>query len=152
MIRLLLAAVWLLAASGAARAERCDRPPAYRDAAAENAQTLSTLAWAPFGRPEPGWAIYAPKIASEIRTDCAPETPGFARALARWRRRNHTGAGGAFDAEVFQAMKTGWQQSRPFVVGHACPDPPELTALDAAAPEESDGGKIILLRRPVRAA
>jgi hypothetical protein len=49
-------------------------------------------------------------------------------------------------------MKTGWQAARPFVSGHDCPDPPELTALEAAAPEESDGGKIILLRTRVLAA
>jgi LAS superfamily LD-carboxypeptidase LdcB len=46
-------------------------------------------------------------------------------------------------------MKFGWQGRRPYVAlraGGACPDAPDLANLVAAAPEESDGGKIILLR------
>lgn len=152
MARLLLAAILMLAAAGAARAEGCDGPRAFQDAATRNAASLGALSWAPFGRSETGWAIYAPKVAAEIGTGCAPEAPGFARALARWRRRHKEGSSGVFDAGAFQAMKAEWQAARPFAVDHACPDPPELTALEAAGPEESDGGKIILLRTPVLAA
>ena len=145
----------LLVASASHAAERCDRPLADEDAAARNAASLTTLAWAPFGRPETGWAIYVPKIADELHTDCGPATPGFAHALARWRRRHGLGASGLFDAATFEAMKTRWQEDRPFVAlreAGVCPAAPELTALEAAAPEESDGGKIILLRPAALAA
>jgi hypothetical protein len=145
-----------LTTAGAARAgEPCDRPLAYRDAAAENAASLTTLAIAPFGRPETGWAVYAPKIAEELRATCAPDTPGFARALARWRGRHGLGHAGVLDDATFEVMKTAWQDRRPFVAlrkAGACPDAPDLIALEAAAPEESDGGKIILLRPPALAA
>jgi zinc D-Ala-D-Ala carboxypeptidase len=144
-----------LMTAGAAQAERCERPLAFRRAAERNAASLSSLAAAPFGRPETGWEVYAPKIAVEIGTNCAPDTAGFARALARWRKRHGLADVGVVDADLLQEMKTAWQADRPFVVdhgGHACPDPPELMALEAAAPEESDGGKIILLRARALAA
>jgi zinc D-Ala-D-Ala carboxypeptidase len=145
----------LTAASAAKAAERCGRPLAYREAAAQNAASLTTLAFTPFGRPETGWAIYAPKIAEEIGTACAPDTPGFARALARWRPRHGLGPAGALDVTTFEVMKTGWQDRRPFVALRAqavCPEAPDLIALAAAGPEESDGGKIILLRPAALAA
>jgi D-alanyl-D-alanine carboxypeptidase len=144
-----------LLAPGVAHAERCDRPLAFRSAAASNAASQSSLAIAPFGRAETGWETYAPLIADEIKTDCAPDTPGFARALARWRGRHDLGHGGVMDAAVLLAMKSAWQDRRAFVAGHpaqACPEPPDLAALEAAAPEESDGGKIILLRARAMAA
>ncbi len=151
----LLVLALLLAARAARAAERCDGPLAYRDAAAENAASLASLAFAPFGRPETGWAIYTPKMVEAIRTTCAPDSPGFARALARWRARHGLGRSGVLDDAAFEAMKTAWQDSRPFVTLRktgACPDAPELIALEAAGPEESDGGKIILLRPAALAA
>lgn len=155
-LALLVVALLLTAASGArARAEVCDRPRAYSQAAARNAASLDDLAWSPFGRPENGWAIYGPKIADEIRTGCAPDTPGFARALARWQRVRHQAGAGQLDPATFEAMKSGWQERRPYVAlrnAGACPDAPDLSKLAAAAPEESDGGKIILLRPAALAA
>ncbi|MGH1557071.1 hypothetical protein ACRAWD_03220 [Caulobacter segnis] len=67
--------------------ERCDGTDAPDTAAAVNAASLSTLAWSPFGRPETGWEIYAPRIAAEIGTTCGPGSNGFASALARWQGR-----------------------------------------------------------------
>jgi hypothetical protein len=150
---LLLTALSL--ASTAHAADRCNAPLTYQTAATQNAQSLTTLAFAPFGRPETGWAIYAPGIADELRTDCGPDTPAFARALARWRGRHGLSRSGVFDAATFEAMKSGWQKSRPFVALRGegvCPEAPDLLALEAAAPEESDGGKIILLRPATLAA
>jgi D-alanyl-D-alanine carboxypeptidase len=155
MPRLLLAFALVLMTAGAARAQRCEGPLAYREAAVGNAASLATLDWSPFGRPERGWAIYAPRIAAEIGTTCAPDTPGFARALARWRRIHKLGAGGLFDAASFEVMKSEWQKARPFVALRAasiCPDAPDLSRLAAAGPDESDGGKIILLRPAALAA
>jgi hypothetical protein len=141
--------------AGAAHAQSaCDGPLAYASTAAQNASSLMTLSLSPFGRPETGWEIYAPRIAAEIGTSCAPSTPGFAYALARWKA-NHGIPGETFDPPTFEAMKAGWQAARPFVAirkAGACPDAPELTELVAAGPEESDGGKILLLRPEVLAA
>jgi D-alanyl-D-alanine carboxypeptidase len=151
---LLILALSLMAA-GRARAEHCDRPLAYRDAAAHNAASLNALDWSPFGRAEKGWDIYAPKVADEIGARCAPETAGFARTLARWQVRHHIGVGGRLDPATFEAMKTLWQGRRPYVAlrtGGVCPDAPDLVTLAAAGPEESDGGKIILLRPAALAA
>jgi len=149
-----LAAALALFAGAARAAERCDRPLAYQDAAAENAGTLTTLSWAPFGRPETGWEVYAPTVAGTIGTTCAPQTPGFARAVARWRHRRRLGKGGALDVATLLAMKSEWQAARPFTArpDDVCPEPPELIQLEAAAPEESDGGKIVLLRPAALAA
>ena len=155
----LLALALLLAAADEARArarvETCEGPRAYNQAAADNAASLNDLIWSPFGRPEKGWAIYGPGIAGEIGTDCAPDTPGFAHALARWRRAHRLDGAGRFDPTTFEAMKAGWQGRRPYVAlraSGACPDPPDLSDLAAAAPEESDGGKVILLRPAALAA
>jgi LAS superfamily LD-carboxypeptidase LdcB len=150
---LILAALSLADATHAA--ERCDAPLAYQDTAAKNASSLTTLVFAPFGRPETGWVVYAPRIAEEIRTDCGPDTPRFAHALARWRTRHRLGHTGVLDDATFEVMKTAWQARRPFVMERkagVCPDAPELMALEAAGPEESDGGKIILLRPAALAA
>jgi hypothetical protein len=155
-ILLVLAA--LTAAGGAqarSRPETCEGPLAFEAAAERNAASLTGLEWSPFGRPETGWETYAPKIADEIRTGCTPQTAGFARALARWQRRNHLAAGGQFDPATFEALKSLWQGRRPFVAIRkegACPDAPDFANLAAAAPEESDGGKIILLRAGALAA
>jgi LAS superfamily LD-carboxypeptidase LdcB len=149
--------IWLvaLALAGVARAEpSCDGPVTYQNAAEQNATSLGSLALSPFGRPEVGWEIYGPRIATEIGTGCAPATPGFAYALARWKA-SHGLPGEALDAATFEAMKTEWQAARPFVAirkSGACPEAPDLTELVAAAPEESDGGKILLLRPDVLAA
>jgi len=150
---LILLVLATLAVAGGAQArnhpEHCDGPLAYRDAASSNAASLHDLDWSPYGQPEKGWEIYAPKIADEIRTGCAPDTPGFASALGRWRRKHSLAGGGSLDAAAFVALKSDWQARRPYVALRAsgiCPEPPDLADLAAAGPEESDGGKIILLR------
>ena len=122
-------------------------------AIAANAASLDTFAWAPFGRTETGWAVYAPKIAAEIGTACDVATPGFAAALAAWQARHRLAATGVFDPLTFAAMKAKWQGARPFV--HidgktACPPPPAVLA--TALPAESYGGKIIRLRPGALAA
>jgi LAS superfamily LD-carboxypeptidase LdcB len=136
----------------AAAATAC-AAPAPPGALAANATSLTTLAWAPFGRPETGWAVYAPKVAAEIGTPCAVATPGFAAALGGWQGGHRLAPTGVFDALTFAAMKAKWQNARPFV--HidgktACPPPP--TDLATASPKESYGGKTIQLRAGALAA
>jgi hypothetical protein len=134
-------------------AAACERgPPA---AAQANAASLQTLAWAPFRRPEVGWETYAPLIAREIRTSCAPQTPGFAAALATWQAAQRLPVDGVLSAAVFDHMKTAIELRRPFVQVNArgvCPASPSPGALAAATPVEGYAGKAILLRPGALAA
>lgn len=118
-------------------------------AAMANAASLESLEWAPFRRPERGWAIYATRVATEIGSDCPAASPGFAAALARWQTQHTRAATGIFDIESFAAMNGKWTLARPFVVqtrGGNCPAPPPASALATARPSESYGGKTIQLR------
>ncbi|MDR6626213.1 D-alanyl-D-alanine carboxypeptidase family protein [Caulobacter segnis] len=118
-------------------------------AAAANAASLSTLAWSPFGKPETGWEIYAPRIAAEIGTSCAAGSEGFAAALARWQVANRLPRTGVMDAAAFAVMLPRWHLARPFVQVNrdgVCPGAPAPTSLATARPDESYGGKTIQLR------
>lgn len=123
-------------------------------AARANAQSLSVLKWAPFGRAEAGWDIYEPLIAEEIATTCGAGTPGFAAALAVWQEHHALAGTGVLDPVTFARMKLLWQKRRPFVVtSHlACPPAPDAASLSLALPDESYGGKKILLRTGALAA
>ena len=118
-------------------------------AAAANAASLSTQAWSPFGKPETGWEIYAPRIAAEIGTGCAPDSDGFAAALAQWQDANSLPRTGVMDAATFAVMLPRWHLARPFVRVNrdgVCPGAPDTAALATARPEESYGGKTIQMR------
>jgi len=126
---------------------------AYAAAAAANARSLRTLRWAPFRRPEVGWETYAPRIAQEIGSPCAPQSGGFARALAGWQARERLGGGGRLTEETFTRMRDRWQMARPFVrLRGACPPPPDVTRLAAAEPSEGYAGKAVALRPGALAA
>jgi len=118
-------------------------------ALAANVASLGALAWAPFGRPETGWAVYYPKIGVEIGTTCPVASQGFAAKLGGWQARHKLAPTGVFDPLTFAAMKARWQSARPFV--HidgktACPPPPAPDALATAATSETYAGKTIRLR------
>ncbi len=143
----------LIVAAPAGAATRCDIGP--RGAAAANAASLETLEWAPFRRPERGWAIYANRIAVEIGSHCLAISPGYAAALARWQRREGLPATGVLDEPSFAAMNGKWTLARPFVLqtrDGSCPPPPLPSALATATPEQSYGGKTIELRADALAA
>ncbi len=113
----------------------CGQGP--KQAAAANAASLRTLAWGPFHRPETGWEVYAPRIALEIGTACAPDTPGFAAALLAWEQGRKLPADGQVDAGAFNVMNTAWLLARPFVVASqkGCPPaapPGQLVQLTGA--------------------
>lgn len=129
--------------------ETCDRSDAPAAAAAANAASLSTLAWSPFGKPEIGWEMYAPRIAAEIGATCGPASNGFAAALARWQGAHGLPKTGVFEPAVFGPMLARWHLARPFVRVNRegmCPGAPPETTLALAEPEESYGGKAIRLR------
>ena len=134
-------------------AQACDAGPSA--AAQANAASLDTLAWAPFRRAELGWATYAPLIAREIATGCAPATPGFAAALAAWQARQTLPADGIMSEAVFARMRDVIELRRPFVraSGHGvCPAPPPESALAWADKAEGYSGKPIELRPAALAA
>ena len=126
-----------------ARAARQDCRLGPAGDAAANAASLTTLAWAPFRRPEIGWDIYAPLAAREIGSACDAASPGFAAALSRWRRAHGLGGSGVMDTAVFTALQQIWLARRPFVIESrkVCPPPPPESALSAALGDELWGGK-----------
>lgn len=129
--------------------EDCNAGGASTSAAPVNAASLTTLTWAPFGRDETGWEIYAPHVAHEIQTACAPGTNRFAAALARWQGGHGLKSTGTFDPETFKVMLVRWHRARPFVKVNGegvCPGAPSVASLSTAKPEESYGGKTIQLR------
>lgn len=138
-------------AAGRQTSADCAGPPSLADAARANRASLETLPWAPFRRPEIGWATYAPVIAAEVGTSCAPDSPGFAAAIGAWQAAHGLAATGRVDPETVEPMRVAWMLRRPFVVATregACPPPPPAERLVQASPEESygGGGKAIALR------
>ncbi|MBX3479978.1 MAG: D-alanyl-D-alanine carboxypeptidase family protein [Caulobacter sp.] len=119
----------------------CDRPGRFPDAPQENARSLTTLVWSPFGPEEIGWEIYVPLIAEEIATRCGPAEPGFAEALAAWQRRKGRRANGVMNPADFDVMKQAWHRRRPFsrIRPEDCPPPPADAALATASLSESYG-------------
>lgn len=144
--------LFLLCEASVARGASCGvGSPA---AAAQNAVSLDTIPWAPFGRAELGWSAYEPLIANEIGVACPAGSPGFAAALAVWQKTHRLPATGVLNQPTFIEMKQVWQQRRPFVLASriACPPAPDAAALSRAEPGESYGGKTILLRTAALAA
>ena len=125
----------------------CAQGPA--DAAGRNAASLQTLAWSPFGRPETGWETYAPLIAHEIGTSCAPGSAGFAAALARWQADHKLAPDGVMQGATFEPMRVAMMLRRPFVEATrngVCPAPPPPTMLSTAKPGEAYGAMTLQLR------
>ncbi|QUD87232.1 D-alanyl-D-alanine carboxypeptidase family protein [Phenylobacterium montanum] len=129
----------------------CGGTTSQREAARVNAEHLGNLSVNLFGRPETGWAIYAPAAQREIGSRCAAERPAFAAALARWQGRHAMPDTGMMDAVTLQAMKADWQSRRPFYAlreAQVCPDPPTDERLAAAREGEMlEGGKAVRLRK-----
>ena len=128
----------------------CAEPANAHQAARLNANSIDTLAVAPFGHAETGWRTYAPLTAHEAGTACAPDTPGFAEALARWKVAHGMAYDGTVDDRTLQVLKGAWQEHRPFLMARVkkepCPDPPAIDDLEQIKPTESHYGKPILVR------
>ncbi len=123
--------------------------PAYRDRG-----SVQTLQWAPFGASEWGWETYLPLIQQELRTDCEPGTPAFARALAEFQYAQGLPPTGWFDEATFQVFRGLWQERRPFIMARVrqqpCPDPPPLYQLGYLVESEEHADRLTrLLRRDV---
>ncbi len=130
-------------------------PLGWEKAARINASSLHQLPWAPFGRQEIGWETYAPIIAREIGTRCAPDTPGFAKAVAAWQAKNGHQPDGLISELSFVAMKGEVQGRRPIVLLRAegvCASPARPDQLAPSVAGEGYGGKAIELRHGAFAA
>jgi D-alanyl-D-alanine carboxypeptidase len=127
----------------------CAPDPAFARPAALNAASLPAAQWSAFGRPETGWAIYAPLAAHEIGTACPPWAEGFAKALGRWQAARGEAASGVMDEPTLKALEFVWLRRRPFVsaTAHgACLPSPDPQRLSQARPDEGYEGKAIQLR------
>lgn len=132
-----------------AAAGDCAHPTSFAAAARQNALTLSQASWSIFGRPETGWATYAPLTAHEIGTTCAANTPAFAAALAAWRSGHGGPASGIMDTATLDALRLTWLERRPFLAASAhgaCPPAAPATALLTLRPQEGYEGMTIRLR------
>ncbi|RAK57632.1 D-alanyl-D-alanine carboxypeptidase [Phenylobacterium deserti] len=124
-------------------------------AARINGSSLKAMPWAPFGRVETGWETYAPLIAREIGTRCAPDTPGFASALAAWQSRNGFHSDGLVSEFSFIKMKGVVQGRRPIVLLSSrgiCAPAAQDSELAESVAGEGYGGKQIQLRHKAFAA
>lgn len=132
------------------RAAPCSEPAWAAQPARANLATVDTLPWPGFGRPETGWAVYAPAIAAETGSACPHLTPGFAADLLRWQQAQGLVATGAVGEETLDRFKALWQGRRPFVAqrasGAPCPAPPDPSRLETAREDETLGGKPVQLR------
>ncbi|MDB5438363.1 MAG: D-alanyl-D-alanine carboxypeptidase [Caulobacteraceae bacterium] len=127
----------------------------FEQAASNNAISLEHMTWSPFGATEHGWAIYEAHVANDIGSDCAPDTAGFAAALARWQRSHALPADGDATVATLSLMKAAWQSSRPYVALRAagiCPDAPPEPSLARLSASEGYKGKQVMLRPEVAAA
>lgn len=141
--------------ASAERAAPCVAQPAFEPAARRNAQSYTTLQWAPFGVPEAGWDAYAPTIAQEIGAGCGPTTSGFAAALAAWQARHGLTATGEVEPATLETMRVAWMLRRPFVVqtrDGSCPPGAPDSMLVAAGSDEGYFGKVVQLRPEALAA
>ena len=135
-----LLVVSALAASHARAAGACDGWPAYAAAGRQNGESVTAMAWSPYGAPEKGWATYVPLVSLALGTDCPAGSAGFAWALGRWQSFHHMPPTGLFGPAEFAVMKTAWQHRRPFVRLRAtgvCPEPPTAAELATASAAET---------------
>ena len=141
-------------ASPPAKSSPCAPAPRFADAAARNAASLAQAPWSVFGRGETGWEIYAPLTAHEIATVCAPDTAGFAEALARWQGGQGLPPSGIMDEASLDRLRLVWLRRRPFLAdsAHGCPPPPAPEQLAPARPDEGYRRKPVELRADVLAA
>jgi LAS superfamily LD-carboxypeptidase LdcB len=139
--------VFAIPAAASAAEPSCAKGPVA--AAQKNTANLNTLAASPFHRAEQGWAVYAPLVQSEIGSKCAPNSPAFAASLLSWQQSHKLPANGAMDGATLEAMKTAWQNRRPFVVDsrHSCPPTPPEHDLATVPGQQSYGGKTIQLEQ-----
>lgn len=142
-------------AQGRGGAELCDVDPVeWAAPSIANALSFQRMEWTPFGPTEFGWETYLPLVQKELGTDCAPNSPRFAQALAEFQYSHGLPPTGWFDAATFQVFRGVWQERRPFIMARVnqqpCPDPPPLYQLGYLVESEEHADRLTrLLRRDV---
>ena len=166
LILLLLSAASLFVATAAeaqtrgqvsrsGQAEVCDADPIeWAGPAFANGTSWQRMEWKPFGPTEYGWETYLPLVQHELATDCAPNSPVFARRMAEFQIAHGLPPTGWFDAATFQTFRGLWQERRPFIMARVrqepCPDPPPLYQLGYLVEAEEHADRLTrLLRRDV---
>lgn len=166
LILLLLSAASLFVATAAeaqtrgrayqsGQAEVCDVDPIeWAGPAFANGTSWQRMEWKPFGPMEYGWETYLPLVQHELATDCAPNSPVFARRMAEFQIAHGLPPTGWFDAATFQTFRGLWQERRPFIMARVrqepCPDPPPLYQLGYLVEAEEHADRLTrLLRRDV---
>ena len=84
-------------------------PASYAEAALRNKASLYSAPEDVFGRPESGWAIYAPRVARTIAAASPADTAAFARSVARWQGARGLAPTGEIDPATLGVMKAAWQ-------------------------------------------
>lgn len=137
----------------AAQSDACaaSQPGMWGGSAAVDAASVWNMAWSPFGAAEYGWETYLPLIQRELGTACAPGTPAFAEALARFQARYDLTITGRFDADTFQVFRGIWQERRPFIMarvrGEDCPEAASQRDLGYLQLDEEHADRITRLLR-----
>ncbi len=149
-----------LASAGAAHA--CTPEASrFQAAAAANAHSLRTSTWTFFtgrkGAPEgPGWDIYVPLIQRTLHSNCEPQTPGFAAALAGFQARARLPQTGRMDLKTAMALKGRWQSRRDSIrrAGKVCLEakPNELKPVSAGETHLKANAKALAAWTRMRAA
>jgi zinc D-Ala-D-Ala carboxypeptidase len=85
---------------------------AFGSAAEQNARLKSDLNWTFGGKPQRGWYLYTPLIQRHLNTNSAPETTGFAQAVADWQRSAELASTGVLDQQTWMKMVTVFQSRR----------------------------------------
>jgi hypothetical protein len=84
----------------------------FEAAARENNDLQYSLGWT-FGRkPQRGWYLYVPLIQETLKTEAAPETPTFARAISIWQKSNKFKPNGILDRKTLLSFIKFWQSRR----------------------------------------
>jgi zinc D-Ala-D-Ala carboxypeptidase len=105
----------------------------------QNAKLKSDLIWTFGAKQQRGWYLYTPLIQRLLNTDAAPETTGFAQALADWQESAGLPSTGVLDQQTWMSMVAVFQSRR--IKDRSVPAPVALTLVSASEfldPERSE--------------
>lgn len=98
----------------------------FAEAAVQNAQLQTSLAWVFGGKTQRGWSLYVPLIASLIGSDGNAGGHPFASRLALWQKENGAEQTGVLEAGTWSRMVSDFQSRR---LGRTSPPSNELVTI-----------------------
>jgi D-alanyl-D-alanine carboxypeptidase len=132
-------AVWDDPKEGAETAPALSRA-ALASAAAQNARLKRNLRWLFGGKPQRGWALYAPLICATIGAELDASELDFAWEVARWQQNNELMPTGVLNHETWLRLVAQWQAGRSQDRSYPLPDrlitPPASDFYDPERPDE----------------